>query len=358
MLITKHKILNCDSRDLSIIKDNSIALVVTSPPYPMVKMWDNLFGKLNKEIGSSLAAFDGRMAFSLMHIELEKVWRELFRVLVDGGFACINIGDATRKVGDRFMLYANHFRIMRAFFEIGFDILPIVHWRKQTNAPNKFMGSGMYPAGAYVTLEHEYILIFRKNGKRAFNSETEKKNRQMSAIFWEERNRWYSDVWDFKGIKQNMDNEELRKRSAAYPFELAYRLVNMYSVAGDNILDPFVGTGTTIYASMISARNSIGIEINPLFNKYIEEEIPRRICELNRFVSARYKRHKEFVNDYQEKKGKLKYINKPHGFPVVTKQEIELILYYINFYKEEDINSYKIGYKKYNDGAVQGSLDF
>lgn len=358
MLITNHKIVNCDSRNLSFIKDSSISLVVTSPPYPMIKMWDSVFEEMNGEVGSALKDFDGRRAFSLMHTELDKVWRELFRVLADGGFVCINIGDATRKIGDKFMLYSNHYRIMQAFFEIGFDFLPIIHWRKQTNAPNKFMGSGMLPAGAYVTLEHEYILIFRKNGKREFNSEEEKKNRQSSAIFWEERNTWYSDVWDFKGIKQNMDNGELRNRSGAYPLELAYRLVNMYSVTGDNILDPFTGTGTTVYASMISARNSIGVEIDPLFSNYIKEEIPGKVCDLNRYVSDRYNSHIKFVDKHQLKNGVLKYKNKPHGFPVMTQQETELMLYYIDYYNEEPNNSYKTGYKKYNGTTIQGNLGF
>ena len=104
------------------------------------------------------------------------------------------------------------------------------------------MGSGMLPAGAYVTLEHEYILIVRKGSKREFKTEVEKENRRESALFWEERNVWYSDVWtDIKGTEQKLPKAMSRLRSAAFPFELAYRLINMYSVKGDVILDSISG---------------------------------------------------------------------------------------------------------------------
>ena len=139
-----------------------------------------------------------------------------------GAIACINIGDATRSIGDRFQLFANHSRIQSKFMEIGFDVLPAILWRKQTNAPNKFMGSGMLPAGAYVTLEHEYILIFRKGGKRIFDLPEEKKRRRQSGYFWEEWNRWFSDIWDFKGTGQGINGQNLRSRSAAYPFLLPF----------------------------------------------------------------------------------------------------------------------------------------
>ena len=85
----------------------------------------------------------------------------------------------------------------------------------------------MLPAGAYVTLEHEYVLIFRKGAKREFKTEAEKKKRRESALFWEERNIWYSDVWtDIKGTEQALPNAVSRQRSAAFPFNLAYRLIN------------------------------------------------------------------------------------------------------------------------------------
>ena len=192
---TNHQILFQDARDLKEVPSESVDLVVTSPPYPMIDMWDDMFSNQNLEIERALAGGDGRQAYELMHQILDFVWDELFRVLKSDRFACINIGDATRKIKDDFCLYPNHARILNYLLAIGFSALPDILWRKQTNAPNKFMGSGMLPAGAYVTLEHEYILIVRKGSKREFRTEGEKRNRRESALFWEERNIWYSDIW-------------------------------------------------------------------------------------------------------------------------------------------------------------------
>ena len=250
-------------------------------------------------------------------------------VLKPGGFACINIGDAARKVGDNFRLYTNHSRITRHCEEIGFQSLPPVIWRKQTNAPNKFLGSGMLPSGAYVTLEHEYILILRKGGIRTF-SEAERENRNRSAFFWEERNTWFSDLWDFKGIKQLIDNNNTRKRSAAFPFELAFRLINMYSMIGDDVLDPFLGTGTTLLAAMSSGRNSIGIEIDKAFDSIIKESIQSGIAASNDRQKNRLINHAAFVKNYEESKKQLRYTNIVHDCPVMTRQEIMLSLYKIS----------------------------
>lgn len=181
---SSHKILISDSRDLSQIKDNSIDLIVTSPPYPMIQMWDNLFSDLSGDVKNALQKENGDLAFENMHLELDKVWKELFRIVKNGSFVCINIGDATRSIGDRFQLFSNHSRIISSCKKIGFDTLPVILWRKQTNAPNKFMGSGMLPSGAYVTLEHEYILIFRKGEKRQFKTQDEKDKRMQSSFFW------------------------------------------------------------------------------------------------------------------------------------------------------------------------------
>ncbi len=258
------------------ISTGSIDLVVTSPPYPMIEMWDGMFGEQNKKIQKALDTENGALAFELMNQELDRIWNEVFRVLIDGGIACINIGDATRKIGQHFQLYPNHSRVKHHCRSLGFQDLPSILWRKPSNAPNKFMGSGMLPPGAYITLEHEYILILRKGGIRKFKTEEEKINRRKSAFFWEERNLWFSDIWvGLKGVGQKISNQndDLRKRSAAYPFELAYRLINMFSVKGDTVLDPFFGTGTTMIAAMVSARNSIGYEIDPMYKEIIESRI-------------------------------------------------------------------------------------
>ncbi len=258
---TEHSIYFADASHMSEVSDSSIDLVVTSPPYPMIEMWDDLFRRMDSTVHKCLSSQDGPGAFESMHRQLDPVWRECFRVLKPGGFACINIGDATRSMDTQFALYTNHARILSAARDIGFTSLPCIIWRKQINAPNKFMGSGMLPAGAYVTLEHEYILILRKHGKRDFPSAEEKQQRRESAIFWEERNHWFSDVWfDIKGTGQTLADTPKRQRSAAFPFELPYRLINMFSVKTDQVLDPFIGTGTTMAAAMAAGRCSIGYD--------------------------------------------------------------------------------------------------
>ncbi|MDP3283271.1 MAG: DNA methyltransferase, partial [Desulfobacterales bacterium] len=123
-LQTRHRIILSDSRRMKRIKDESIDLVVTSPPYPMIRMWDGLFSSISPNAKNALENNDGNGAFEAMHLELDKVWCELHRVLKKGAFACINIGDAVRTIGDRFQLYSNHSRIISSFRAIGFDCLP------------------------------------------------------------------------------------------------------------------------------------------------------------------------------------------------------------------------------------------
>jgi DNA modification methylase len=323
---TVHRVIVADARRLDGCADESVDLVVTSPPYPMIQMWDEQFTRLCPEIGVSLEAGCSGRAFELMHRELDKVWNELYRVLKNGAFACINIGDATRTIGGSFQLFSNHSRILSCCRAIGFDTLPVILWRKQTNAPNKFMGSGMLPAGAYVTLEHEYILIVRKGSKRIFTSEAAKLKRMQSAYFWEERNNWFSDLWDFKGIRQQLQQQALRERSAAFPFELAWRLIAMYSCYGDTVLDPFVGTGTTMMAAMASGRCSTGVDIDRSLAALAAAQLERCLDDVNHVISERLQKHLEFVENRTAEKKTLKYVNNRHGFPVMTKQETELLL--------------------------------
>ena len=344
---TIHQIFYRDARNLKEIPSESVDLVVTSPPYPMIGMWDDIFGSQNTEIEGALKVGDGKLAHVLMHEILDSVWDEMFRVLKEGRFACINIGDATRKVGGDFCLYPNHARILNYLLNIGFSALPDILWRKQTNAPNKFMGSGMLPAGAYVTLEHEYILILRKGSKREFKTECEKQNRRESALFWEERNIWYSDVWmDIKGTGQRLSDELSRLRSAAFPYDLAYRLVNMYSVKGDVILDPFLGTGTTIAAAMTSGRNSVGVEIDKSFQQAICPMARQIVDFSNDYLRDRLRRHFAFVEDRIQMSGPLKYTNKHYGCPVVTSQEQSILLNGLNEVRESDDNIFEVAYSE------------
>ena len=323
---TTHKIVFGDAREMSGLPDQSVDLVVTSPPYPMIEMWDAIFSRQNHQIEDALANNDGPLAFELMHAELDEVWRELFRVLKDGGIVCINIGDATRTINGRFALYTNHSRIHSSMQQIGFSALPVILWRKQTNAPNKFMGSGMMPPGAYVTLEHEYILILRKGKKKEFKTEEKKRVRRESSFFWEERNNWFSDVWtDLKGASQELLDKKVRKRSAAFPVELPYRLISMFSIKMDTVLDPFLGVGTTIYAAMATGRNSVGFELDANFSDLIYSGIGEIVKYSRNRISERIKNHCGFVEEYFTKKGKFKHINKYYLFPVITGQETDII---------------------------------
>jgi modification methylase len=322
---TLHQVIFGNSSDMSILSDSSIDLMITSPPYPMIEMWDEIFSKQNPSIGEALKEENGNKAFEFMNKELDKVWKEVFRVLINGGFACINIGNATRKIGDEFKLYSNHSRILEYCTNLGFSSLPEILWRKQTNAPNKFMGSGMLPAGAYVTLEHEHILVLRKVNKRNFKTPEEKLRRQKSAFFWEERNLWFSDVWeDLKGTKQNNIDKNIRERSGAYPFELAYRLINMLSLKEDTVLDPFLGTGTTTMAAMATGRNSIGFEIDPNFTDHLSSRFKGIVDFSNQLIENRLNAHLEFTRQRISTKGALGYMSKVYGFPVMTSQEIEI----------------------------------
>lgn len=324
---TEHKSIFSDSRQMKDISDESVDLIVTSPPYPMIEMWDDMFSQQSTLAQKALNKGDGFTAYESMHTVLDSTWKESFRVLKPGGFACINIGDATRTINGNFALYTNHARILKFTQELGFSSLPCILWRKQTNAPNKFMGSGMLPAGAYVTLEHEYILILRKGPKRVFKKDEEKKNRRSSALFWEERNLWFSDVWfDIKGSSQVLNDKDARKRSAAFPFELAYRLINMYSVKGDTVLDPYLGIGTTTLAAIASGRNSIGYEIEKAFQN-INIQSKNQIIEISqKIIRKRLVSHVDFIVQRMESKGKLKHNNSHYGFPVMTAQEKELII--------------------------------
>jgi len=364
---TAHRILFGDARRLDRVPDESIGLVVTSPPYPMIEMWDGIFAQQDPEIAGALGNEDGNAAFEMMHAILDPAWDEVHRVLVPGGIACINVGDATRTIGKHFRLYSNHARILSHCLGANFSNLPAIIWRKQTNAPNKFMGSGMLPPGAYVTLEHEYVLVLRKGNRREFRTAAERRNRAESAIFWEERNVWFSDVWfDLKGTRQDLNDSEARKRSGAFPFELAYRLINMFSVRGDTVLDPFVGTGTTVQAAAASNRNSIGVEIDPRFKDAISRSLAAGILETsNECVRERINSHLAFVSARTKAKGKdaFAYKSKHYGFPVMTRQEVDLILNYLRSCEELPSGETRVRYAAelildfYEEGSILGALN-
>jgi len=235
-----------DSRDMQELPDGSVHLVVTSPPYPMIEMWDSLFEKL------------GCHGYDEMHDALSRTWAECYRVLVEGGICCINIGDALRKVNGDFKLYPNHVRTIELCEKLGFKSLPYILWKKPTNKPNAFLGSGFLPPNAYVTLDCEFILIFRKGRLRTFPRHDPM--RYASAFTKQERDLWFSQIWE--GVQgERQKGGAHGERSAAFPYEVPRRLVRMFSCKGDTVLDPFAGTGTTLLAARDLERNAVGYEI-------------------------------------------------------------------------------------------------
>ena len=324
----RHVIQFTPAQRMERISDASIDLVVTSPPYPMIAMWDSIFAKQNPDIQAALDSSDGKNAFELMHHELDKVWRECYRVLKEGAFMCINIGDATRTVGGTFSLYSNHVRIMQACQRLGLVTLPGILWKKATNAPNKFMGSGMLPCGAYVTLEHEWILVFRKGAKRSYKDSKEKQVRRESSFFWDERNLWFSDTWEFVGARQKIQNPASRERNASFPLELPYRIINMYSQKGDWVLDPFVGLGTTTTAAILSERNSIGYEIDILLKESLVQSFNSlSVDKANACIRHRLSKHLSFIDERIRTVKPVRYETPFLQCKVMTKQETGMSLH-------------------------------
>ena len=343
---TFHKIFFGNSKNMSSVEDNSVDLIVTSPPYPMIEMWDDIMSLQNPHIKDNILS-NPHLAFELMHKELDAIWKDCFRVLKDGGFICINIGDATRTINGDFELFDNHSRIVRYCLDLGLKELPCIIWRKQTNAPNKFMGSGMLPNGAYVTLEHEYILIFRKGSKRPYKKEADKQYRRESSFFWEERNVWFSDVWDFKGTKQSINSNVSRDRNASFPFELPHRLINMYSQKDDVILDPFAGLGTTMKAAMLNRRNFIGYDIDETLSSIIANDIESiNIDRFNAIIKNRFDSHIEFIRDRENQKKEVKHFNSNLNCKVMTGQEEDIRFDYLSSINRTDGEniSYDVSY--------------
>jgi site-specific DNA-methyltransferase (cytosine-N4-specific) len=265
---TEHKIILGNSQTMPELQDSSIQLMVTSPPYPMIQMWDNLFAKADSKIADLWRKLEGdgkeetvTQIYDAMHDYLAKVWEETFRVLVNGGIACINIGDATRTLNGKFKLYSNHARITEVCEKIGFTTLPYILWKKPTTKPTykgkgAFLGSGFLPPNAYVTLDCEFILLFRKGSLRKFPPHDQ--TRYDSTFTKPQRDEWFSQIWTVKGTRQTAG--PLERKTGAYPDQIADRLIKMFSIKGDTVLDPFLGSGTTTKIAMQNERNSIGYE--------------------------------------------------------------------------------------------------
>ena len=271
-LTTRHRLLLGDSRDLSVIADRSVHLVLTSPPYWTLKQYRDAEGQLGH--------IDDYEAFLT---ELDRVWSHCYRVLVPGGRLVVVVGDvclSRRKNNGRHTVVPLHASIAEHCRRIGFDGLAPIIWYKIANAVFEANGNGggflgkPYEPNAVLKNDIEYILMLRKpGGYRSPDLPT----RLLSLISAPNHRRWFTQVWsDVKGAST-------RQHPAPFPLELAERLVRMFSFVGDTVLDPFTGTETTNVAAAHWGRNSIGVELDPhylaLAKQRLAEATPSALIE-------------------------------------------------------------------------------
>jgi len=253
------RVLHGDARRLDGIAESSVDLVLTSPPYPMIPQWDEQFRAL------------GATSHAAMLAVLADAWRACHRVLVPGGLLAVVVGDALRRGEEGFRLWPNHAATLLDAERVGFRPLPYVLWKKPTNRPNAYLGSGFLPPNAYVTLDCEFVLLLRKGDLRRFPRHDPR--REASRFTRPQRDRWFSQVWeDVRGAPQRGP----AGRTGAFPAALAERVVRMFSVVGDTVLDPFAGTGTTLWAAAGLGREAIGVELDPNTYAHLVREARRR----------------------------------------------------------------------------------
>lgn len=258
---TTHYLRQGDARDLSWIPDKSVHLVVTSPPYWTLK-----------DYAPNCKAQLGDIAdYEEFLVQLDLVWKECARVLVDGGRICCVVGDVCipRKRSGRHFVMPLHADIQVRTRTVGLDCLTPILWHKIANGATEVQGNGAgfygkpYQPGAIIKNDTEYILFMRKPGGYRSTSMLQK---ALSMLTREEMNAWQRSMWtDIRGASTRDGHP------APFPIELAERLVRMFSFAGDTVLDPFCGTGSTTQAAILSGRNSIGNEIEPTYLKIAEQ---------------------------------------------------------------------------------------
>jgi len=281
---TNHKIIFGDSRFMNEIGDESVNLIITSPPYWQLKDYGH-----TEQIG-----FDD--SYEKYINNLNVVWAECERVLKKGCRLCINIGDqfARSVYYGRYKVIPIRTEIIRFCETIGFDYMGAIIWQKVTTSNTtggaSVMGSYPYPRNGIIKIDYEFILLFKKLGKPPIVSKEIKETSKMTNEEW---NEYFSGHWNFSGERQN-------GHIAKFPEELPKRLIKMFSFYGETVLDPFLGSGTTTLAAKNLNRNSIGYEINEKFKQIIENRLGIDKAKL-------------FDNDYdikfdiQEKIKNLKY---------------------------------------------------
>lgn len=262
---TTQKLVRGDARDLSFIKDESVHLILTSPPYWNLKRYN--------DHSDQMGHIDDYETFLQ---ELNKVWRESYRVLVPGGRLICVVGDVcqSRKKFGRHVVFPLHADICVACRKIGFDNLNPIIWHKIANASYEVAGNGAgflgkpFEPNAIIKNDMEFILMQRKpGGYRQPTDEQRVKSKMTKA----EYSSWFQQIWTLTGAST-------KQHPAPYPYELAYRLIRMFSFYGDTVCDPFCGTGTTMLAAAKTGRNAIAVELDA---KYVDLATNRLRHELN-----------------------------------------------------------------------------
>lgn len=267
-LKTSHDLILGDSRSASALPDNSIHLVVTSPPYWTLKRYNDHANQLGH-----VADFDEFIA------DLDEVWKNCHRALVPGGRLICNVGDvclSRRMNNGRHTVVPLHATIQEHCKAIGFDNLATIIWHKIANAKYEVAGGGgflgkPYEPNAVIKNDIEFVLMQRKPGGYRSPSRSE---RILSIISEKNYQTWFRQIWsDLRGTSNP-------KHPAPYPLEFAERLVRMFSFVGDTVLDPFMGTGTTNLACARWGRNSIGIELDRAYFELARKRIAAHGCDL------------------------------------------------------------------------------
>ena len=255
--MTEHKIIFGDSRSLNQIKDNSVQLIITSPPYWQLKDYGT-----EDQIG-----FNDSYEEYINNLNL--VWKECNRVLADGCRLCINIGDqfARSVYYGRYKVIPIRTEIIRFCESLGMDYMGAIIWQKtttmNTSGGGAIMGSVPYPRNGILKMDYEFILLFKKLGNAPKPTPQQKAASEITKDEW---NQYFSSHWNFNGVKQ-------MGHIAMFPEELPKRLIKMFSFAGETVFDPFAGSGTTSLAAKHLGRNSIGYEINKEFAPIIKDKL-------------------------------------------------------------------------------------
>lgn len=254
---TSHKVYFADSRTMREISNESVHLVVTSPPYWQLKDYGN-----NCQIG-----FNDSYEDYINNLNL--VWKECYRVLHQGCRLCINIGDqfARAVYYGRYKVIPIRTEIIKFCETIGFDYMGAIIWQKVTTCNTTggatIMGSYPYPRNGIVKIDYEFILLFKKPGN---TPSAQADAKESSILTIDEWNEYFAGHWNFAGEKQD-------GHIAMFPEELPKRLIKMFSFVGETVLDPFLGSGTTSLAAKNLSRNSIGYEINQDFQQIIHKKV-------------------------------------------------------------------------------------